>query len=108
MAFPVTARYTIRFRHSDTGLTPSFLYFVRATDFVAVAAPAISELGGGTYYFDWTWTAETDPDLVFEIDGGPAIPTEEVRYIGDMISARDYVLTATGGGGGGGGFFEVG
>lgn len=96
MAFPSTARYFLRFRHSDEGLSPSFetegCYFKRADTLVALTPPAIYEVGGGTYYFDWTFATATDPDVVFAADGGAAIPTEEVRYISDTISPRDSFL----------------
>ena len=92
MAFPTTARYFIRFRHSDTGLSPTFTYFKRADTLANLTPPVISELQGGTYYFDYTFTLSTDPDVVFEVDGGASIPTEEVRYISDALSAKDHYL----------------
>lgn len=92
MAFPITAKYFLRFRHSDTGLTPVFSFIKRADTMADVSAPSISPVGNGTYYFQWTFNTKTDPDIVFEVDGGASIPTEEVRYIGDTISPRDYFL----------------
>lgn len=89
MAYPVTTRYFLNFRNSDTGLTPVFLFFKRADTFVPIAAPTVTELSNGRYYFDWTWTAITDPNIVFQIDGGVSIPTEEVRYIAGGLSSRD-------------------
>jgi len=85
------ARYFLRFRHSDTGLTPAFTFFKRASDLVDVAPqPPITELppGYGTYYFDYTPLI----DIVFEADGGASIPTEEVRYIADTISPKDVFV----------------
>lgn len=79
------ARYFLRYRHSDTGLTPTFNFFKKASDLSNQAAPAISELSNGTYYFDYAPTF----DVVFEVDGGASIPTEEVRYISDTIGPRD-------------------
>lgn len=79
------ARYFLRFRHSDTGLTPTFTFFKKASDLTVVTPPAIGEAGFGTYYFDYTPTF----DIVFEADGGASIPTEEVRYISDTISPKD-------------------
>lgn len=93
MPFPVTARYFLNFRNSDTGLTPTFVFFQRADTFGATspASPVggIVEKSNGEYYFDWTWSTKTDPDIVFEVDGGASIPTEEVRYIKGTISPRD-------------------
>lgn len=79
------ARYFLRFRHSDTGLTPTFLFFKKSSDLSAVTPPSIGEVGGGTYYFDFSPTF----DIIFEVDGGVSIPTEEVRYVSDTISERD-------------------
>lgn len=94
MPFPVSPRYFLNFRNSDTGLTPSFLSFKNAATFANIAPPSITEspAGGGTYYFDWTWTTTADADIVFEVDGGASIPTEEVRYIKATISPRDRFL----------------
>lgn len=81
------ARYFLRFRHSDTGLAPSFLTFKKVSDLSAVIPPGITDVGApaGSYYFDFTPTF----DIVFEVDGGASIPTEEVRYISDMIGPKD-------------------
>ena len=82
------SRYFLRFRHSDTGLTPSFLTFKKASDLTVVAPPPIAEITtpfNGSYYFDYSPTF----DIVFEVDGGASIPTEEVRFISDTISPRD-------------------
>ena len=79
------ARYFLRFRHSDTGLTPTFNFFKRASDLATISPPPVGEVGFGTYYFDYSPVA----DVTFEVDGGSSIPTEEVRYIADTISARD-------------------
>jgi len=82
------ARYFLRFRHSDTGLTPTYNFFKKASDLTVVTPPAIGEVGSGTYYFDYSPTF----DIVFEVDGGPSIPTEEVRYIADTISPKDVFV----------------
>lgn len=83
------SRHVLRFRHSDTGLTPSFTYFKKVSDLSnVVPQPSIVEISNGTYYFDYTPTY----DITFEIDGGASIPTEEVRYIADTISPRDTWL----------------
>lgn len=79
------ARYFLRFRHSDTGLTPTFIFFKKASDLTNETPPAVSEVGSGTYYFDYTPAF----DIVFEVDGGASIPTEEVRYISDTITPKD-------------------
>jgi hypothetical protein len=103
MALPTTARYQLRFRHSDTGLVPTFTFFKRLDTLENVVPPAIEELMNGQYYFDYLWSRADDPDITFEVDGGPSIPTEEVRYIADVLSVRDYVVSASGGSGSGGG-----
>lgn len=92
MGFPVTAKYFLRFRHSDTGLTPSFTYFKRIDTMAPVTPPDIDEIGGGTYIFEWSYSDPSSPDIVFEVDGGASIPTEEMRYISDTISPRDYFI----------------
>ena len=93
MAFPVTKRYFVSFRNSDTGLLPVFVYFKNATTLAPIAPPgAITEISNGRYYFDWTWAAKTDPDIILQVDGGASIPTEEVRYANGQISPRDVFL----------------
>jgi hypothetical protein len=82
------ARYFLRFRHSDTGLTPTFSFFKKASDLTNVTPPPILEVQNGTYYFDYTPTF----DIIFEVDGGASIPTEEVRYISDTISPKDTYI----------------
>lgn len=85
------ARYFLRFRHSDTGLAPIFTggtFFKKASDLSLVTPPGIGEVGNGTYYFDYSPTF----DIVFEVDGGASIPTEEVRYIADTLSPKDVFL----------------
>lgn len=82
------ARYFLRFRHSDTGLTPAFNFFKKASDLSSQVAPPIGEVGSGTYYFDYSPAF----DVVFEVDGGASIPTEEVRYISDTISPKDTYI----------------
>jgi len=93
MAFPVTKRYFVSFRNSDTGLVPVFVYFKNAATFAPITPPvSIPELSNGRYYFDWTWTTKTDPDIILQIDGGASIPTEEVRYANGQISPKDVFL----------------
>lgn len=108
VAFPIVARYFIRFRHSDTGIVPVFTFFKKTSDYSDLGQPAISEVGGGVYAFDYTWVSSIDSDVVFEVDGGASIPTEEIRYVSDVISVRDYIVSSSGGGGGGGGAPSVG
>jgi hypothetical protein len=92
MTFPTTPRYFVTFRKSDTGLTPSFVFFKNASSFADISPPTITELSDGRYYFDWTFTTKTDPDIVFQIDGGASIPTEEVRYPSGQISPKDQFI----------------
>ena len=83
------ARYFLKFRHSDTGLTPTFTTFKKVSDLSVVTPPTpVTEVGFGEYYFDYVPTF----DITFEVDGGASIPTEEVRYIADTISPRDIYL----------------
>lgn len=92
MPFPITPRYFVNFRKSDTGLTPTFVYFKNAATLVSVTPPSIIELSDGRYYFDWLFSTKNDPDIVFQIDGGPSIPTEEVRYPNGQLSPRDRFI----------------
>jgi hypothetical protein len=92
VAFPVTDKYFLRFRHSDIGLTPTFSFFKRTDTLADVTPPVVVELANGTYYFELTFTTAADPGYVFEVDGGSSIPTEEVRYIADTVSPKDYFL----------------
>ena len=92
VSFPATKRYFVSFRNSDTGLAPIFTYFKRTDTLAGVSAPAITELSNGTYYFTVTFTAQTDPDYIFQIDGGVSVPTEEVRYQTSMASPKDLFL----------------
>jgi len=96
MPFPITKRYFLDFRNSDTGLTPTFT-FLQVTPGFGPTSPAspvggIVEKSNGRYYFDWIWLTKTDSDIVFQVDGGASIPTEEVRYIKGTISPRDVFL----------------
>lgn len=111
MAFPITARYKLRFRHSDIGLSPVFLrYAIFSTGVAIVPPPVIYEIGNGDYYFEIIWLTADDPDIEFEVDGGDSIPTEEVRYISGVTTVRTFVVasTATSGGSGGGAAWTVG
>jgi hypothetical protein len=92
VSFPVTDKYFLRFRHSDVGLTPVFTMFKRTDTLANVTPPTITEVANGTYYFSFTFNTATDPGYVFEVDGGASIPTEEVRYIADTISPKDYFM----------------
>ena len=92
MSFPTTPRYFLTFRNSDTGLTPMFTYFKRSDTLADVIPPSVVELSNGRYYFDWTFALSTSPDIVFQIDGGVSIPTEEVRYLNGQISPRDRFI----------------
>lgn len=95
VSFPTTKRYFVSFRNSDTGLvgTLAFLYFKR-TDTLASAgaSPTFTEVQGGTYYFDIPFALATSPDIIFQIDGGASIPTEEIRYHTSMASPKDLFV----------------
>lgn len=94
MPFPITPRYFITFRHSDTGLNPTFVSFKNANTFGDISPPLLTEspAGGGVYYFDWAWTSKNDADIVFEVDGGSGITTDLIRYVKGTISPRDRYL----------------
>lgn len=89
MAFPVTPRFFFKFRFTDTGLTPSFVVFKNSATLANIGAPAVVELSGGIYYFDYTFTALTDPEVVYQIDGGAGLPSD-VRYSSGTIHPKDY------------------
>jgi hypothetical protein len=120
MPFPIVGYYQINFRHSDSGLTPIFApapdgtHEFRRLDTGApiLPLPTIIEDGNGRYHFTYTWQSSIDPDISYEIDGGPSIPVEVVRYVPGIISARAYAGGGGGGGaaasGGGGGNYTVG
>lgn len=116
MPFPTSIRYTFWLGPTATGLSPLLRFqdaqqnpaFQRMDTLAQVAPPAISELGGGRYYFDWTWQAATDPDYSFILDGGPTLVTDVERYVPGTISPRDVATATSGGGGGGGGFTVIG
>ena len=103
MSLPVTARYFFKFRFSDTGLTPSFLFYKDASSLSNVTQPSISELSGGVYYFDRVISSMSDPEIVFQIDGGSGLP-DSIRYVSDSIhpnefaseSINDYLVKAVG------------
>jgi len=92
VTFPATKRYFVSFRNSDTGYAVSFKFYKRADTFAVLTAPSIVELSNGTYYFDITYATQTDPNIIFEIDGTAAIPTEEVRYQTGMAGPSDLFL----------------
>lgn len=92
VSFPTSKRYFVTFRNSDTGLTPTFTYYKRTDTFAGVTAPSITELQNGTYYFDVTFALDTSPDIIFQIDGGLSIPTEEIRFQTGMVSPKDLFV----------------
>jgi hypothetical protein len=111
ITFPFTAHYRVAFRFSDTGLAGAglvFSYMKLVSDGSAVPFPNFTEIGGGVYAFDHVWNAATDSDIDFLADGGPSIPTQEVRYVPGTISIREFMTASSGGGGGGGGGGSVG
>lgn len=83
------ARYFLRFRHTDTGLTPT-LTFVKASDLSALTAPLVYVATGiaGTYFFDYSPTF----DVIFEADGGASITDVTIRYISDTLGPRDIFV----------------
>lgn len=96
VSFPTSKRYFVSFRNGDVGLTPSypvFSYYKNSTTLAnIVPQPTFTELSNGTYYFTVPFTAASDPDIIFQIDGGPSIPTEEIRYQTSMASPKDLFL----------------
>lgn len=93
VTFPATKRYFVTFRNSDVGLTPTWIYYSRADTLVSLLpGPSFTELSNGTYYFDITFSSATSPDIIFCIDGGLSIPTEEIRFQTSMASPKDLFL----------------
>lgn len=95
VSFPTSKRYFVSFRNGDVGLTPAypiFTYFKNADTLAPISAPSFTELSNGTYYFDVPFALATDPDIIFQIDGGPSIPTEEIRYQTSMASPKDLFI----------------
>lgn len=72
------------------GLSPAFVTFIHADGSDPGDAPAITEIGGGFYYF----TFEPDQDLAFRVDldpgGGAALAA---RFARDVLSPDDDAIT---------------
>jgi hypothetical protein len=87
----VMAVYPIYFASAgvpETGLTPSWLSMKEKADGDDIGSPpAISEIGGGWYKFDYT-PAE---DIVGVIDGGSSLDSTD-RYISVYLTPADYGL----------------
>lgn len=81
----MSSRYFFKFRVTDTGLTPTFVFYKNAATLANITPPAVSELAGGVYYFD---PGITDPEVVFQIDGTAAVPNDQ-RYISSSITPRE-------------------
>ena len=96
VSFPTTKRYFVSFRNGDVGLTPTYPIFTYYKDANTLAnilpQPTFTELSNGTYYFTVPFTLASDPDIIFQIDGGPSIPTEEIRYQTSMASPKDLFI----------------
>jgi len=73
-----------------TGLTPAWETFKKVSNGADLIGPAIEEIGGGWYKFDYTATE----DLIGVIDGGDAL-TDIDRYIPINLSAQDSFLDAS-------------
>ncbi|NDC39377.1 MAG: hypothetical protein EBZ48_15275 [Proteobacteria bacterium] len=88
---PITARYFFKFRKADTGLTSalSFVFYQNSMTGAPITQPTFSELGHGIYYFDRVMTGLSDPEIVFQIDGGSSLP-DDIRYISDTIHPKEY------------------
>ena len=78
-------RYFYKFRATDLGLTPTFVFYKNAATLVDITPPANHELAGGVYYFDPT---VGDPEIVFQIDGGASLPTDQ-RYVSSSLVPRE-------------------
>lgn len=79
-------RYVLRFRHSDTGLFPTFTLFRKVSDLSdLLPGPTIFEIANGSYYFDYIPTF----DVHFEVDGTAAISDVTIRYISDNLGPKD-------------------
>lgn len=78
-------RYFYKFRATDLGLTPTFVFYKNAATLANITPPTNVELAGGVYYFD---PAVGDPEVVFQIDGGATVPSDQ-RYISSSIVPRE-------------------
>lgn len=83
--------YSMRFGSGDprtyTGLAPTFLIFVRASDGQTIAPPGITErlTGSGLYQFDW---GTTQP-IAFLADAATTTPGTTGRYVSGSIDPAD-------------------
>lgn len=94
---PVT--YSVFFRPTDTGLTPTFVKFCnRTTGASLLPGPAITavDVGGvpGTNTGEYKFTYTPGVDVSFTIDGGASLPAE-LRYIRGVSTPDDTFLDQT-------------
>jgi hypothetical protein len=69
-----------------TGLTPTWLFFKQLSDASNIAPPAIREMGGGMYAFDYDPIA--NHEAVGQIDAGDTLVNSSDRYV-DVAITRD-------------------
>ena len=82
----MSVKYFYKFRNTDLGLTPSFVFYKNASTLADVTPPPSHvELAGGVYYFE---PDPNSPEIVFQIDGGAGLP-EEVRYISSSVVPKE-------------------
>jgi hypothetical protein len=87
-------RYIVSFGPDQVGLTPSIAIFKRLDTLADVpGAPTVTEIpGSGAYQFEWN-PQQGDPDIFFQVDGGPSIDGAG-RYQEGVVSPEDVYLEA--------------
>jgi len=89
--------YSVYFRATDTGLTPTFVKFTRRSDNVNLlgSAPAISEvLGPGGGFGEYKFTFDATVEVSFVVDGGASITSTADRYVRGVLGPEDSRLDA--------------
>jgi hypothetical protein len=86
-------RYVLDFGSANAGGSPAFTVFRNADTLANIAAPALTEVGSGLFYFDWDWASTTATSIVYQA-------VEDVVELSDVITS-DAITTASGVGAGG-------
>ncbi|HEY6015726.1 MAG TPA: hypothetical protein VIU16_02980 [Gaiellaceae bacterium] len=61
-------RYVLDFGSANAGGAPVFTLFVRLDTLAALGQPAIVEISGGQYYFDWPWENSPASSVAFKAE----------------------------------------
>lgn len=93
MSYKFAARFGSGNPAEQTGLSPTFIYFLDETG-QTYAPPGVSEIiNSGLYYF--TYIPSATYTIFFVLDGGDSITDDAVRYVSgslDPVAATDRVL----------------